>query len=128
MLSYKLRPHHVLCISFFEGKGYNPEFVKNMKEVIKSFDENAIVQLTDSVDIICAACPNNNANRCEDDFKVKRYDEAVLSICHLKSGQMLLWQELNEIVNARIIKSGKLHSVCGDCKWSSICLQKGNTE
>ncbi|HEZ7990826.1 MAG TPA: hypothetical protein RWO66_07705 [Ruminococcus sp.] len=30
-----LRPHHGLCIGFFEGKGYSDEFTANMSAVIE---------------------------------------------------------------------------------------------
>ena len=26
----KLRPHHLLCIEFFEGKGYDTKHIENM--------------------------------------------------------------------------------------------------
>ena len=32
---YYLRPHHGLCIAFFEGKGYNQKFVENMTNVVQ---------------------------------------------------------------------------------------------
>jgi hypothetical protein len=124
MSKYKLRPHHVLCIYFFEGKGYSPEFVENMTDVIRTLEGTSLVQLTDSVDIICVKCPNNNQHICEHDVKVKCYDEAVLSVCQLEVGQVLEWQELSELVSKLIIRPHKLRTVCGDCEWSTLC-QRG---
>jgi hypothetical protein len=123
MLKIKLRPHHALCISFFEGKGYSTEFVENMKEAIQKLNENTVIQLTDDVDAICAACPNNFNNQCVYDIKVNRYDEAVKKICLLETNQSILWSEIFELVNTYIIKPKLLHTICGDCEWSSICLR-----
>ena len=35
-----LRPHHSLCIQFFEGKGYSPQFVDGMTKTIKMLEQN----------------------------------------------------------------------------------------
>ncbi|HEX3076849.1 MAG TPA: DUF1284 domain-containing protein [Lachnospiraceae bacterium] len=121
MLSYRLRPHHALCITFFEGKGYSTEFVENMIQVIQGLEDNAFVQLTVEEDAICIACPNNNKQRCTSGDKVMRYDQAVLSLCQLKEGQKIRWKELNELAKERIIRAGKLQTVCGDCQWYAIC-------
>jgi hypothetical protein len=135
MLSYRLRPHHALCITFFEGKGYSKEFVENMIQVIQDLEDNAVVQLTVEEDVICVACPNNDEQRCTSsdkesasseqrctsNDKVMRYDQAVLSLCQLKEGQKIRWKELNELAKERIIRAEKLQTVCGDCQWYAIC-------
>lgn len=35
-----LRPHHGLCIHFYEGKGYNEEFTKKMDALINQIQRN----------------------------------------------------------------------------------------
>ncbi|HWT74214.1 MAG TPA: DUF1284 domain-containing protein [Mobilitalea sp.] len=120
----KLRPHHVLCISFFEGKGYNPEFVQNMTEVIENLHDNTQIQLTVGADIICDKCPNNKEYLCQMEDKVRRYDETVLSLCHLFENQVIGWKELKELAFTRILNANKLKAVCGDCCWNSICQEK----
>lgn len=117
-----LRPHHAVCISFFEGKGYSMEFVANMTEVIRSLNNNSMVRLTVSEDQICLSCPYTKDNICDE--KARRYDEAVLSVCRLNEGQVLGWQELSDLVNNRIIHSKKLPDICGDCQWNEICQRK----
>ena len=41
-----LRPHHLLCILFFEGKGYNKEFTLNMQNIINNLSHNTKIKLT----------------------------------------------------------------------------------
>ena len=43
-MEYKIRPHHGLCIAFFEGKGYSPEFVRHMEQTIANLKQ-ATIQL-----------------------------------------------------------------------------------
>ena len=31
--TYRIRPHHGMCLYFFEGKGYSEGFTKHMAEV-----------------------------------------------------------------------------------------------
>lgn len=124
MLEYNLRPHHALCISFFEGKGYSPEFVHNMARVIHILEAGSYIRLSGGVDCICSHCPNNKADECEQKIKVERYDKAVMSACKLETGEVLTWQELKELAFDKIISAGNLSSVCGDCQWSTICQDK----
>lgn len=51
MTEIKLRAHHLLCMRFFEGRGYSEAFVQNMAQVLKA--ERCVI--TDGADDICAA-------------------------------------------------------------------------
>lgn len=126
MSEYRLRPHHALCISFFEGKGYSIEFVENMTAVIHRLNkgEDSNVQLTDKADIICSSCPNNKDGICSTESKVKGYDKSVLALCGLKTGQIIKWLDLKELADTKIIKANKLYAVCTHCQWLSICQEK----
>lgn len=35
MSEFLIRPHHMLCLQFFEGKGYSSEFKEAMENIIK---------------------------------------------------------------------------------------------
>lgn len=124
MLEYNIRPHHVLCTTFFEGKGYSPEFVRNMTRVIHNLEADSYIRLSDGVDCICSHCPNNKDDVCDHKTKVERFDKAVMSACKLEAGQLLKWQEFKKLALDKIIWPGKLSSICGDCQWSTICKDK----
>ena len=55
-----LRPHHLLCLQAFRGKGYSESFVKKMTEVHAMLRENPKleIRLAEGADDLCAACPN----------------------------------------------------------------------
>ena len=125
MLTCKLRPHHGLCIAFFEGKGYSPDFVENMTRVIAALDaDDPEITLTDRADVICAACPNDHGGVCESADKVARYDSAVLRLIGRKRGDTLHYSEFRALVDACILSPGKLGEVCLDCQWYGICGKK----
>ena len=56
-----LRPHHGLCIQFYEGKGYSEEFTKKMDELVNLIQLTPMmpIQLHIDVDVLCNSCPNN---------------------------------------------------------------------
>ena len=119
-----LRPHHGLCIQFYEGKGYSEEFTKRMDDLISEIQRNSnmLIQLHLDVDVLCNSCPNNIESKCKSYEKVKRFDEKVLSYCDMKSGQILSIQEFLQSVKERIIQKGLQPSICFECEWHSICI------
>ncbi len=122
MSKIKLRPHHLLCISFFEGKGYSDDFTRNMSSVIEMLErENPEILLECGADIICGSCPNNRGGVCEAAEKVSLYDSAVLNLCGLKEEDVMNWKDLHTLAERNIINTGKLKDVCGSCQWFGIC-------
>ena len=126
MSKYKLRPHHGLCITFFEGKGYSPEFIDNMTAVIRALQEASFVQLTASEDILCASCPNSHEHICVHDDKVRRYDEAVLAACNFDAGEVFSWRDFSDLIHTQILYADKLRTICGNCEWGTICQSKAD--
>lgn len=119
MSGYKLRPHHALCIGFFEGKGYSREFTENMTGVIGLlYSENPEIEVTTDHDIICCCCPCTDCHE-----KALSYDMKVMEICGLPD--KVRWEELRKSVREKIVNAGRLKEVCGGCQWFYICEKKG---
>ena len=123
MSDFKLRPHHGLCISFFEGKGYDDGFTEHMQNCIRILEEkNPSIRLVCSVDQICSHCPHNQKNQiCDSDCKVRRYDRTVLDNCNLQENQVLDWQEFQKIIHDKILRAKNITEICTDCQWLAIC-------
>jgi hypothetical protein len=117
----KLRPHHGMCLYFFEGKGYSEEFTAHMQRVKKFLTGDPKVHLTIQTDSICMACPNNTDGICQSAAQVEKYDRAVLSCCGLEEGQELSFFSFSELVKEKIFDKGKREEICGGCEWSDIC-------
>lgn len=112
-------------MGFFEGKGYSEEFVRNMTEVTALFEsDDPMLTITDSADVICKACPNDDNGTCDSIEKVYRYDRTVSELCGVITGDMLHWSELSALVRERIVFSNRLSEVCNDCCWWEICSMK----
>ena len=119
MSVYKIRAHHGMCLSFFQGKGYSGEFVENMSRMKAILAENPEIILMDGPDDICAACPNRLTETCAE--KASRYDREVLRRCGLSAGERLPYREFSRKVIETILRPGVRAEICGDCQWSSLC-------
>lgn len=119
MSVYKIRAHHGMCLSFFQGKGYSGDFVENMVRMKAILAENPEIILMDGPDDICAACPYRLTETCAE--KASRYDREVLRRCGLSVGERLPYRDFSRKVIETILRPGKRAEICGDCQWSSLC-------
>lgn len=112
----KLRPHHLLCIQGYEGKGYSPEFIVNMDEVVAKLraEEGIEIEIVFGTDQICERCPNRiQKNICKTQEKVQQLDAEVIQLLHLKQ-KKYIYQELINDLNTHITQ-GILEKICGRC-------------
>nr|WP_302599942.1 DUF1284 domain-containing protein [uncultured Cellulosilyticum sp.] len=121
MLKLRLRPHHILCLTFFEGKGYSSDFVINMGNIHKALKDENEIEIILGKDAICEKCPNMIGEGCTSQSKVERYDQQVAKLCGLKEGQVLNYGKFKNLAYTQIIEQKQLNSVCGDCQWIEIC-------
>ena len=119
MKTYKIRAHHGMCLTFFQGKGYSGDFVENMGAMKKILEQNPLIRLVEGYDDVCAACPNKLAETCAE--KASRYDREVLRRCGLSVGERLPYREFSRKVIETILRPGVRAEICGDCQWSSLC-------
>lgn len=121
-----LRPHHGMCIQFYEGKGYDADFTDHMGKIVQTLyaDPSQPVRVTLSADAVCRRCPNNKDGICADQAKVRRYDEAALRLCGFRDGDVMPFSGFLAAVREKIIDPGLRRTVCGDCCWDPICARK----
>lgn len=118
----ELRPHHILCIRFFEGKGYNSEFTEHMRNTIEKLQEkDSQIVLAEKEDEICKKCPNISRGTCKSREKVYKYDKAVIKETALSPGTPVEYEKLQRIIQEKILDTGKIHDICADCSWAYIC-------
>lgn len=123
MSTYKLRPHHGLCLQFFHGEGYSNHFVENMHSIVKILETNPKIQLIYSTDIICIACPNHSESQvCSCEKKVISYDKKVLEICNLEQYSELYWNDYSHIIQSKILNPNLRETICQDCQWNQLCF------
>lgn len=116
----KLRPHHLLCIQHFEGRGYSRDFTDNMEKLIGALEGiNPKITLTCAVDSICSCCPNNDGGSCKDKDKVYNMDRNALELMDLNENETKRYSEYTAV--ARRIGEDEAQRVCKKCQWQGIC-------
>ena len=63
----------------------------------------------------------NEKGCCSSFSLVEAYDNAVLELCGLENGQIMEFDDFTDVVQKKILASGKRKEICGNCQWNSIC-------
>lgn len=116
----KIRPHHILCMKAYIGKGYSEDFNINIKHVIDELkDEKKIVEIKFGLDNICSKCPFNIENKvCKSEEKVNTMDLKIKQYYGVNEG-VYLYKDLKELVYSKINES-EVDDICGNCEWYNI--------
>ena len=127
----------MLCIQGFRGKGYNEEFVENMKQIINHIESNRNVQIKimNSADYICLSCPNNSGENiirkfeigktyedkgyCRNEDYIINLDNMVLDTLNIEAESEHSYQSLLEQLKQTITED-RFKVICGDCQWYSL--------
>jgi hypothetical protein len=117
-----LRPHHLLCLQTFVGRGYSEEFVEHMTLVKRQLTANprTPITLVSGADELCAHCPNCVDGQCSSE-KPALFDRlveeklAVLSLCQEP------FPVLEGIPNGLRITEDLIAACCPGCEWRELC-------
>ena len=123
--AFVLRAHHLLCALGFRGLGYSPEFVANMRRVVRKLrGGRQRFRLTDTPDVICAACPNLRGGRCRPASggrsRVPARDRRVLRQLGLAPGAELTARQAYALVRERITPEDLRTKLCSGCRWVEL--------
>jgi hypothetical protein len=118
----KLRGHHLICLHFYDGEGYDEPFIENLEAVLEEI-ERAGVRVAEGADDVCSPCPNRTENRCTysrtADREIREMDTRALALLGLEAGGRKKWQTLQEKVVA--IFPAWYKTYCFACSWRPVC-------
>ncbi|MEM0302011.1 MAG: DUF1284 domain-containing protein [Archaeoglobaceae archaeon] len=116
---HRLRGHHLICLHFFKGEGYDEEFKKRLREILKNI---SVVEIVEGVDEICEFCPHN-LGYCnyhpEAEKEVKELDNLALRLIKLEIGSKIGWSELKSKIPS-VLEDWK-NFACRNCEWRVVC-------
>jgi hypothetical protein len=122
----RLRPHHLLCLRLFEGRGYDEAFTARMRGIASRMNARPGERfaLAAGADDICAACPNRTASdSCLlGDGDVSLRDGRALDALGLGAGSVHSFGEVGERIKERMTQE-TFEGVCGGCRWreTGVC-------
>lgn len=125
-MTVKLRGHHLICLQFYRGQGYSPQFVENLDHVQSSaLDTPALV--VSAPDDVCAACPGLGADgTCNHpdtgEAEALRIDALALQLLDVAIGE---WVSLNDArsrlaADPAACERWRAES-CAGCAWGQAC-------
>jgi hypothetical protein len=119
----RVRAHSLLCLQGFRGRGYSPEFVRAMNGILAACraDAQTPVQILDSPDDLCAACPNLAGGGCtlggpDHEDHMRRQDREVLRRLGLTARTVVPWRRILERI-AGSVRGNDLPAICTTCPW-----------
>jgi hypothetical protein len=118
----KLRGHHLICLQFFHGEGFNAKFVDNLRMLRESTRDEPI-DISAGTDDVCGKCPYLEGNACGYDERAEEeigeMDERALRLLGVAPGSRAVWDEIREKL-PRIFN--EWHTVyCEACDWRGAC-------
>ena len=125
-MTLSLRPHHLLCILTFAGKGYSPAFTVNFARIVRRLADGETIRIVDGPDDVCVPMLREDDPHCLNDTVTVR-DEAALSgisalLEHpIKAGsELTLSPDLLSKLRGAFAKGG-IRTACDGCEWEGLC-------
>ncbi|MEW6183752.1 MAG: DUF1284 domain-containing protein [Bacillota bacterium] len=122
----RLRGHHLVCLNFFRGGGYNREFRENLAEVIAKAEKGDKIEVIQGADDVCRSCPDLKDGKCahtpDSDAGIRQLDAKAAARLGVSPGDTVLWREMK----ARVAATPKewFLSFCDACEWEKTCVER----
>lgn len=124
----KLRGHHLICLHFFHGEGYNPKFVENLRLIIKSAEAGEKIKICTGGDDVCRICPYMKDNMCfynkNAEPEIIEMDRKAIKLLGFRIKEQVKWIDIKEKI-PEIFKEW-WREYCKKCDWRWSCENKDN--
>ncbi len=112
----------MICLHFFDGSGYDREFIANLEKTVRDAAING-VEILSGADDICIKCPflkNNVCSPAENaDEEIMKMDRKALELLNLSAGSRTRWDEIEHMLHHVFPEWQRRY--CSDCEWMSTC-------
>ncbi len=119
----RLRGHHLICLHFFHGEGYHPEFIANLDKILQLARTGSEVELCEGPDQICIMCPYLRNRRCfsgeNAEQEIREMDETAALLLGMRHADIVTWETLKSRIPR--IFGRWADTYCGDCNWRKAC-------
>lgn len=117
-----LRGHHLVCLHFFSGEGYDGVFTENLRNILARVEEGDIT-ITSGADHVCRACLHLRGGRCEyteeADTDIREMDQKAIDLLRLSDSVRVRWGAVRDSVRTIFPEWHSLY--CTDCDWRGDC-------
>ncbi len=125
-MTVRLRPHHLLCILTYVGKGYSPAFTANMSAIVERLSAGEEVEIVEGPDEICAPLHDDPEAHCRCESVSGRDRAAAKEVGELlaltvQSGTRFVLSDARIRTLRHAFARGHARSACAQCEWSDLC-------
>lgn len=123
-----LRPHHLLCLLTYIGKGYTPEFVKNYDRIVAGLNAGDAFVPVYGPDDICRPMLQEKTCHCLNDSVAERDRIAARAVAvaigrELTTGTPQTFSAAEVAVLRSQFADGGLRGSCSGCEWQNLCTR-----
>lgn len=127
-MTVRLRPHHLLCLLTYVGKGYTPDFVENYDSIVQRLSSGEDIIVVDDPDDICEALMCEREPHCLGDSVRTRDKLAATELAGLlgltvSTGVVMQLRPALVDRMRKAFKAGLIRSACNGCEWSKLCSE-----
>lgn len=123
-----LRPHHLLCLLTFVGRGYSDSFALRLLGVVESLKRGTHARLIAGPDSICAGllgCRNDDGH-CRQTSAAERDETALALLQPFFEHRLETGAEIPDLRTRRpalraAYRDGAFQAACLDCPWQGFC-------
>lgn len=125
-MTIRLRPHHLLCLLTWAGKGYSPAFTAGFTAIAGRIAAGESIVIIEGPDDACAPMLDDPDCHCHADSVVRRDRQAARDVAALlgrpvAAGRELVLDETDLARMRTAFAKGRLRSACTGCDWSGLC-------
>ena len=119
----RLRGHHLICLHFFTGEGYNPEFIENLGKIVARARSGETIEVCPGADDVCTLCPFLEDKRCRynthAENEIQKMDRDATALLRIGPGMKATWFDMQERLQG-IFKRWSA-DYCRSCTWKAVC-------
>lgn len=125
-MTIRLRPHHLLCLLTYVGKGYSAAFTANYDAIAARIGDGEDVEIIAGPDDICAPLLGDAEPHCHRDSVIERDRLALRDVGELLASPLALGQRLT--LDPALVRqmreafsAGRTRPACAGCEWHDLC-------
>lgn len=125
-MTIRLRPHHLLCLLTYVGKGYSAAFTANYDAIAARIGDGEDLLIVAGPDDICAPLLDDAEPHCHRDSVIERDRLALRDLGELLTPPPVLGGSvaldpalLRQMREA--FTTGRTRAACVGCEWHGLC-------
>jgi uncharacterized protein len=131
-MTIRIRPHHLLCMLSYVGKGYTPPFTANYDRIARRLSDGETLVIVDGPDDICAPLLSEKEPHCWRDSVVERDKISARDVARLLGFPIqpsaLIRLDHAFVERMRVaFAAGQTRHACMGCEWRNLCSTIADT-